>query len=203
MIRSAFSGVNYACMKLGDAAAASLTAAQRADADSLKLAKRRAEREAVYSLINGCIAPGRLLSHAPDGAPAIDGVGSFSLSHSPRHAAIAWVDAPEAGVGIDVEEDSERLPRLTAKFISDDEFERLAPLTDLPYLAAWTIKEAVFKASGSQGAVLRDIFIGSALRLDDDSILSEAVVGGIKSVAMTRRIAPETMLTVAKSSKNW
>ncbi len=97
MIRSAFSGVNYACMKLGDAAAASLTAAQRADADSLKLAKRRAEREAVYSLINGCIAPGRLLSHAPDGAPAIDGVGSFSLSHSPRHAAIAWVDAPEAG----------------------------------------------------------------------------------------------------------
>lgn len=202
MIQSVFSGVNYAYMELGDVDTP-LFDSQISDVASLKLAKRRAERAAIYAMINECVAPGAVLTHSVYGSPAIEGVDCFSLSHSSRFAAVAWADCSEAnaGVGVDVEEDSARLPRLADKYLSKDEHERLSRLSDSPYLAAWVVKEAVFKASGCPGAVLRDVTIESARLIGDGIVVCEAELRSVKSVVMACFIAPDAMIAVAKSSK--
>lgn len=155
---------------------AGLTPRQEADAQSLTIEKRRAERRAVYALINKCIAPGLQLAHNPDGAPYLlhpDGTpfgGYFSLSHCQTAVAIAY--SASRRIGIDIEDASPRLRHIADKYLSPDEKQLLAPLTYPRLLAAWTFKEAAFKSLGNPRLVLSGILIDRITSLKDSDTLA-------------------------------
>ena len=85
--------------------------------------------------------------HQADGSPILAGSNlNVSISHS--HHFVALAVHPSLRIGIDIEEPRmEQLRRVIAKFLSEKE----VPLWDDRLLAAWTCKEAVFKAAGVQG----------------------------------------------------
>lgn len=85
--------------------------------------------------------------HEADGSPILAGSSlKVSISHSAHFVALAV--HPTERIGIDIEEPRlEQLRRVIAKFLS----ERELPLWDERLLAAWTCKEAVFKAAGVPG----------------------------------------------------
>jgi phosphopantetheinyl transferase len=77
----------------------------------------------------------------------------LSLSHAAGWAAAAA--HPHARVGIDIEPAQELPPRFARYFLSPDEMRALSGWADrsTSLLAAWTLKEAVLKASGCGLAV--------------------------------------------------
>lgn len=85
--------------------------------------------------------------HEADGSPILAGSPlKVSISHS--HHFVALATHPTLRIGIDIEEPRiEQLRRVISKFLSEKEI----PLWDEHLLAAWTCKEAVFKAAGVQG----------------------------------------------------
>lgn len=101
-------------------------------------------RHSIANLVEEKVGPGVRVVHAPDGSPLL--VGSplqISVSHSRRFAAIAL--HPTLRIGIDIEEPRlEQLGRVVEKFLRPDE----ADLWANRLLAAWTCKEAAFKAAG-------------------------------------------------------
>lgn len=101
-------------------------------------------RTAVASLIADKVSPEARVVHDPDGAPLL--VGSplhISISHSRNFAAIAL--HPDVRIGVDIEEPrQEQLARVISKFLKPEEI----PSWGNRLLAAWTCKEAVFKAAG-------------------------------------------------------
>lgn len=101
-------------------------------------------RQAVADLIRRAAGPEARVIHDIDGAPLLTGSSlNVSISHSRRFAAVA-VD-PWQRIGVDIEEPRlEQLHRVISKFLSPDE----VPVWDNRLLAAWTCKEAVFKAAG-------------------------------------------------------
>lgn len=188
------SGVCYSWGLIADCRG-DLSPAQLADVELLKLDKRRLERTALYSIVNKYVGNGLVLGHDPDGAPRLPGVENFSLSHSSHYAAAAW--SAITCVGIDIEESTPRLPRLAAKFMADRELALLSPLTPLPHLLAWTVKEAAFKAAGQPGAVLRDINITEASEAADGAIEGAASLGGHQLSFFAREIDGGVMLSLA------
>lgn len=125
---------------------------------------RDGERAAVSRLVARAFGNDARLLHAPNGRPYVEGGagggGRFiSVSHGAGMALLA-VNARRR-IGIDVEAPRMQLHRVAAKFLHADEaavwggsMERL--------LAAWTVKEAVYKALWMDGAALAEI------RLPDD-----------------------------------
>lgn len=114
-----------------------------------------AERAAVAFLMAAAL-PGAVLRHDEHGAPFIvEGEGGgcvhISISHSRNYAVLA---VSVCAMGVDVEEDgrSRQLERVSARFLRGDDY-----LNNGGFLAAWTAKEAVFKAAGIPTAVLSDI----------------------------------------------
>ncbi len=111
----------------------------------------RAAREeaAVAAMVAKAFGPGARRVHDALGAPYIlkaDGsrLGEcISISHSRRTAALAVCAAT---IGIDIEEERSQLSRVAPRVLSDDEFK---VYSQQPHglLRAWTLKEALFKAS--------------------------------------------------------
>lgn len=101
-------------------------------------------RRAVAELVSRAAGPGARVIHDPDGAPLLaDSPLNISISHSRRYAAVA-VDSHRR-IGVDIEEPRlEQLRRVISKFLTPDEL----PAWGNRLLAAWTCKEAVFKAAG-------------------------------------------------------
>lgn len=108
-------------------------------APSDRIARRQREREAVGRMAS---VIGVSIGHNPDGSPTADGV-NISISHSAR-LAVAAID-PHRPVGVDVEECRDALWRVRPKFLTARELEAIDGAEDL--LWAWTVKEAVYKAS--------------------------------------------------------
>jgi phosphopantetheinyl transferase len=113
-------------------------------------------REAVCWLIANHVGPYVELHHDADGAPLLRGSElHISVSHSRRFAAIAL--HPAYRIGVDVEEmRPAQLRRVQSRFISLSEAAQWAA-TDSQLLAAWTIKEAVYKAAATPGLSLTSI----------------------------------------------
>lgn len=186
---------------------AGLSQLQIANAESLPIGKRRAERKAVYGLINRHISHGLILSHNSDGAPILLYPGStpfpgyFSLSHCRTAAAIVY--SPIRHIGIDIEDASPRLRRIVDKFLSEGEKRLIFPLTDKNLLAAWTFKEAAFKCLGDSRLVLSGIIIESlhdegpsiAIRASSISGKAEGHVtfspGNERAIAVALRLMPQ------------
>lgn len=104
-------------------------------------------RQAVSEMIRRHFGEGVRLVHDADGAPRLVGADAeISISHSRQFAAL-MVSSEDRRCGVDIEEPRlEQLSRVRSKFLTPEE---LAAGVDL--LAAWTAKEAVFKAAGTPG----------------------------------------------------
>lgn len=112
--------------------------------------RRQRERETVALLLRRMLAHEARLTHAPDGAPLLEGY-NISISHS-RELAVVALDTMRR-VGIDAEEIRPQLRRIKERFLSPAELQAFT--TDNQLLTAWTAKEAVFKIVGSAAVEFR------------------------------------------------
>lgn len=127
----------------------SLTIAPLPDA----MKKREAERLAAATVVATLLDPGVVIAHDDAGAPRLEGEGSeglfISISHNATHIAVALSRFP--GIGVDLENRSERLQRVIGRVSSEAE-------ATIDPLVVWTVKEAVFKA-----ARISDLTIGEVV----------------------------------------
>lgn len=104
-------------------------------------------RNDVARCIREMLGEGVRVIHEADGSPLLAGSElKVSISHSRRFVAIALNQNVRPGVDIE-EPRLEQLSRVISKFLTDREL----PLWRNRLLAAWTCKEAVFKAAGVAG----------------------------------------------------
>ena len=118
--------------------------------------RREAERNAVTQLLH-CLTRGNAtITHTPSGAPLLeydestpqaDRYEHISVSHSRTRAAVAL--SRHSKIGIDIEEYRPSLEKVAPRFATPADLESIKPLTPdaSALLAAWTIKEAAYKAS--------------------------------------------------------
>lgn len=152
-----------------------LSDAQLADIELQKIEKRRRERELAYHLINHASSrtdglsflSGATIGHSSSGAPyLITGRGrasvAFSLSHSDSAAAVAF-NTEGIPTGIDIESQSPRLAKVADYFLNMHDAPCFSGSIEA-LTAAWTAKEAVYKAAPTDGLTLRQNII-----LDDFS----------------------------------
>lgn len=114
------------------------------DGDTSRTSRRQAECRAVGELVHHAFGPAARLQHRPDGAPYIEGYGGhISVTHSIDTAMLAVCDTQP--VGIDADHQRHALGRVAPRFLSPSEMavagDSLGALA-----AAWTLKEAMFKA---------------------------------------------------------
>ena len=114
------------------------------DGDISRTSRRQAERQAVGELVRQAFGSDSRLMHRPDGAPYIEGYGGhISVTHSIDTAMLAVCDTQP--VGIDADHQRAALWRVAPRFLSLSEMavtgDSLGALA-----AAWTLKEAMFKA---------------------------------------------------------
>lgn len=104
-------------------------------------------RNDVARLIRAKLGEDVRVLHEADGSPVLVGSSlNVSISHSAHFVALAV--HPSLRIGVDIEEPRvEQLRRVISKFLSEEEL----PLWSERLLAAWTCKEAVFKAAGVSG----------------------------------------------------
>ena len=78
-------------------------------------------------------------------------IDSISLSHSNSFAIAAW--HPTLSVGIDIESDRDQLKKVSKKFLSPNEINKIesSPNPKLARKIAWGAKESIFKAADQKG----------------------------------------------------
>lgn len=110
---------------------------------------REAERLAVAELVRYALGEDIVLGHRPDGSPAVSVPGiEISVSHCATCAAIALSDRH---IGIDVETDRLQLARVAPRVLSPAEIDCYSD----NLVAAWTLKEALYKAALTPGLDFR------------------------------------------------
>lgn len=112
--------------------------------------RRRREEAAVAALLREAFGPDAERRHDSTGAPVAYVAGAeisarISLSHSVHHAVLAVAAPGVADIGVDIEEPREALARVVCRILSPDE--QSLCRTDADRLRAWTLKEALYKAS--------------------------------------------------------
>lgn len=144
------------------------------------------ERQAVATLLEHLFGSGWQLLHHPDGAPYLDGqAGCLSISHCRQGVAIAYDTT--INIGVDIESLRPQLERVKERFLSP--LDRPGCPEVSPLLAAWTAKEAVYKAARTQDLPLLD-----GIRLTSPS---EATAAGRIYTLHYHLISPTLLLTVA------
>ncbi|MDE7397644.1 MAG: 4'-phosphopantetheinyl transferase superfamily protein [Muribaculum sp.] len=147
---------------------------------------RDAERAAINSVVSEIFGRETVVSHYDDGAPYIDGFdGTISISHS-RHIAVIAVDRAGRHIGVDVESWRVALLNVAPRLLSVSERRWMDSNTDL--LAAWTVKEAVYKALRPAGMSMLEVELPALPA-------TIGVASGVEFTTVT--IAPDTLLTVA------
>ncbi len=119
---------------------------------------RQAEKEGVYRLLTEMLGYEPLLEHNEDGKPIIEDY-HISISHTLGYVAV--ILSREYEVGIDVEYVSDRVNRISSRFLRDDEV-----FTDIiDILTAWCAKETMYKLFSSEHLSLKDIKVNPHSRL--------------------------------------
>lgn len=119
---------------------------------------REAERHAVAGVVRHVFGRDVEIEHRADGSPVVGGTEvqcEISVSHGAGLAVVA-VGGKER-IGVDVECWREQLRRVSRRFLSVDEISEWG--SEELLLRAWTIKEAVYKATGIKGLALTDIHL--------------------------------------------
>ena len=110
--------------------------------------QNKAQSMAVRRLVREVLGREAVLTHRPDGSPAIEGSDvEVSVSHTSGLAVLAV--GGRMRIGVDVELPRATLRRVARKFLSASEMDVWVSDSDL--LRAWTIKEALYKAAGCSG----------------------------------------------------
>jgi hypothetical protein len=106
---------------------------------------RRVEWLSVRALLRRMLGEDPQISYLPIGQPVwVDGSRKVSISHTRGYVAAA---VSSQDIGIDIEYVSERIRRVTSRYLRADEpFARLSTL-----LIAWTAKEALYKVAHREG----------------------------------------------------
>lgn len=105
--------------------------------------KRAAEWLSVRLMLFLLLEDEKIVRHLNDGRPYLtDGSYNISISHTKCYAAILLNKTKV--VGIDIEEISDRVHRVSSKFISEDEYV-YEPLSKVHMLLHWSAKETMFK----------------------------------------------------------
>lgn len=128
------------------------------------------QQQVKSELIARRFGSGASLMHTPEGAPRIEGAElNISLSHCAALAAMAVCPKP-GRVGVDAEgcDRYEQLTRISRRFLSKAEWPLWSREPQL-LLAAWVLKEALYKAAGHPGWALADI-----------PVLTPEAIGGIE-----------------------
>ncbi|MDR2470323.1 MAG: 4'-phosphopantetheinyl transferase superfamily protein [Tannerella sp.] len=165
---------------------------------SYKSDSRKAEWLAVRLLLKALTGAETTVAYRPDGSPFLPDLSfHISISHTKGYAAVLL--HPDRPVGIDIEYCSERIRRVTSRFLDGRELTLLGknPST-ASLLICWSAKETVFKMTG-QTAVdwQKDIHIlaGDFSRTCGSLTLRET----LSSQPVTRRIyygtTPEYVIT--------
>jgi len=119
---------------------------------------RQAEKEGVYCLLTMMLGYEPLLEHNEDGKPIIKDY-HISISHTIGYVAV--IISREYEVGVDIEYVSDRVNRISSRFLRDEE--DFTDTTDK--LIAWCAKETMYKLYSSEHLALKDIKVDPYLRL--------------------------------------
>lgn len=115
----------------------------------LSHSKRRIECMAEHLLIHSLIGSDYRLLHNENGMPLLDGSNlCISISHTKHYVVVAL---SKHTIGIDIEMCQPKILRVRSRFLSEAEQSAISP-DSLPLnTAAWTAKEALYKAIGVSG----------------------------------------------------
>ena len=126
--------------------------------------RHRVEQEAVARLVEEAFGKGAVKVNDADGRPWVlmpDGSRRpLTVSHCAACAVIAVPAADTDSIGIDVETPRTQLPRVLPRILTEAELAAITPGDIEAMLRAWTLKEALYKASGTPATdYRRDISI--------------------------------------------
>ena len=117
---------------------------------------RQAENDGVHYVLTEMLGYEPLVEHNEDGKPTIEGY-HISISHTIGYVAI--ILSKDFEVGIDVEYVSNRVSRITSRYLRSDE-----PFTDLrSQLIAWCAKETLYKLFSEEHLALQEMKVNFAL----------------------------------------
>ncbi len=119
--------------------------------DSYKHDKRKKHWLSYRVLISKVVGASAQVHYTDFGKPYLQNDRKskhISITHSGDYSAV--IINPDTSVGIDIEEISKRIERVSSKFLSDEELEFIDKEKFLAHLTiCWTAKEALFKISGN------------------------------------------------------
>lgn len=119
---------------------------------------RQKERAGVRRLLKTAFQEPVELAYAACGRPLLAGIDSppaISISHTTDWAALLVCPGTQA-CGVDIEHLGRNVEHLTARFCSEAERRIAEPLCpENPALLVWCAKEAIYKATDSEGADFR------------------------------------------------
>ena len=149
--------------------------------DNIGGSRHEREQEAVASLVPEIYGKGASKHNKDNGEPYISNGNTVlepcSISHCHSHAIVA--KAPHGcRIGVDIEVFRPQLQRVASRFLNTDEQRLYASDKDM-LLAAWTIKEAVYKAAGLTPLPLTDIHLPSGIGSDTKNACCR-IPGGIQ-----------------------
>lgn len=110
-----------------------------ASLSDMKSTSRRLEFLAVRALLGDAIGAVPEISHNADGKPFVRGLHSISISHTKGYASVILSD--KYNVAVDIEYISDRVCRITEKFLRPDEH----PVDTISKLLCWCAKETLYK----------------------------------------------------------
>ena len=119
---------------------------------------RQAEKDGVQRVLTEMLGYQPLVGHNEAGKPIIEGY-HVSISHTLGYVAV--ILSCEYEVGIDIEYISDRVSRISSRFLRVDE--EFTNITDK--LIAWCAKETMYKLFSSEHLALKDIKVDPQLRL--------------------------------------
>lgn len=115
----------------------------------LSHSKRRIECLAEHLLIHSLIGADYRLLHNENGMPLLEGSNlCISISHTKHYVVVAL---SRHTIGIDIELYQPKILRVRSRFLSEAEQSVILPDNLTLNIAAWTAKEALYKAIGVSG----------------------------------------------------
>lgn len=156
--------------------------------------RRRREGHAVNLLVGSVFGPGHIVSHEQNGAPVVRCGNivhaNISISHNRTCAALA-VCPPDCFVGIDIENNrSQQLRNVARRIFTPGEIAEYGG-TEAGLLAAWTLKEAIYKSYRAGELNLRN-----DIRLPMPAGADTAMIRNQKIEVVAIRTIGDMMLTV-------
>jgi phosphopantetheinyl transferase len=152
-----------------------LSAADQEKVLSFKLESRRQEWLGARLLVKYFTGITPQIGYHANGMPFLTNIQSnISISHTRNYAAVAL--HPTQKVAIDIEYPSDRVLRISNRFIHPDEEKILTPENKtLQLTAIWCAKETLFKWGGQTDVIFKEHLRTHPFTLADDEIIDATI----------------------------